>query len=225
MTHKLILVGVLSGAVVILSACAAPSTKLQNSSGQVVDCAASGFGVIGTAAALSMHSDCVSRMQAAGYRAVNEGSVAPKPSADAAKVDLNLPEGWERKPLTEAMANTGGSVFASNKTTDTSVLLSVARREGVTDLMAYAMSKRAGQENRLLNPQSSEITRLDINGRQAFRFEVAGYVKGGLKVTYLMTIIEGSEQLALVNTWAKSIDYPQHKELLESFASKLTGLS
>lgn len=225
MNHEFLLIGVLSGAVVMLGACATPSTKLQNASGQVVDCSASGFGVIGTVAALSMHSDCVNRMQAVGYRAVNEGSVAPKPSADAAKVDLILPEGWERKPLTEAMANGGGSLFASNKATDTSVFLSVARREGVTDLMAYAMSKRANQENMLLNPQSTEIIRLDINGRLAFRFEVAGYLKGGLKVTYLMTIIEGAEQLALVNIWSKSIDFPQQKELLGEFASKLTGLS
>lgn len=223
MTRNFLLVGAV---VVVLSACAAPSTKLQNASGQVVDCSSSGFGVIGTAAALSMHSDCVKRMQAAGYRAVNETSVAPKPSADAAKVDIKLAEGWDRKPLTEDMANSGGSVYATkNKATETGFLLSVASRAGVTDLMAYAMSRRANLENKLLNPQSTEITRLDINARQAFRFEVSGYLKGGLKITYLYTIIEGVEQLAVVNAWAKSIDYPHNKEVFEGLASKLTGLS
>lgn len=218
------MIGYLSGAV-MLSACATPSTKLQNASGQVVDCSASGWGLVGTPLALASHSDCVDRMQAAGYRAVNEGSVAPKPSADAAKVDLKLPEGWERKSLTETMVSGGASVFAVNKASDTAVLLSVARREGVTDLMAYAMSRRANQESKLLNPQSTEITRLDMNGRLAFRFEVAGYSKGGLKVTFLYTIIEGTEQLAVVNAWTKSIDYPQQKEALEGLALKLVGLS
>ena len=225
MIQKVLLVGVLCGAAVILSACATPSTKLQNASGQVVDCSAAGFGVIGVVAAISMQSDCVNRMQAAGYRVVNEGSIAPKPSAEAAKVDLVLPEGWERKPLTETMANNGGSVYAINKTTDTAVLVSVANRTGVTDMMAYALSKRANLENNLLNPQSTEITRLDINGRQAFRFEVSGYLKGGLKITYLYTIIEGAKQMAVVNAWAKSIDYPQNKKLLEGLVSNLIGLS
>jgi hypothetical protein len=225
MNQSLLLVGVLSGTFGLLSGCATPSTKLQNASGQVVDCSASGWGLVGTPLALASHSDCVDRMQAAGFRAVNEGSVAPKPSPDAAKVDLKLPEGWERRPLTEAMANSGTSVFAVNKTSDTAVLLSVASREGVTDLMAYSMSRRAIQESKLLNPQSTEITRLDINGRLAFRFEVAGYTKGGLKVTFLYTIVEGVGKLVVVNTWAKSIDYPQQKGALEGLASTLTGLS
>ena len=146
----------------LLSACAAPSTKLQNSSGQVVDCSAAGFGVIGTAAALSMHSECVERMQAAGYRPVNEGSVAPKPSAEAAGIGLLLPSGWEKKALTEGMVSNGGSIYALNKSIDAGVLVSVANREGVADLIAYATSRRANQENRLLNPQSTEVVRSEV---------------------------------------------------------------
>lgn len=168
---------------------------------------------------------CNASGQSAGHSSVNEGTVDPKPSADVAKVDLNLPEGWERKPLTQSMVNGGGSVYASHNAMDTAVLLSVAYRKGVTDLMAYAISRRAAMEKKLLNAQSTEITRLDINGRQAFRFEVAGYVQGGVKLTYLYTIIEGTEQFAVVNAWAKSINYTQRKESLEELASKLTGLS
>lgn len=208
-----------------LAACAAPSTKLQNSSGQVVDCSAAGFGVIGTAAALSMHSDCVERMQAAGYRPVSEGSVAPKPSAEAAGIGLSLPSGWEHKALTEDMVSGGGSVLAENKSIDALVLVSVANREGVADLMAYAASRRADQESRLLNPQSTEIVRSEINGHMALSFEVSGYVRGGLKITYLYTIIVGSKQLVAVNAWTKSIDFVQNKSKLEALASNLTGLS
>ncbi len=209
----------------MLAACAIPSTKLQNSSGQVVDCSASGFGVIGTAAALSMHSNCVERMQAAGYRPVDEGSVAPKPSAEAAGIGLSLPSGWERRDLTEGMVSNGVSVHAGNKSIDAAVLVSVASREGVNDLMAYATSRRAAQESRLLNPQSTEVVRSEINGNMAFSFEVSGYAKGGMKITFLYTIIVGSKQLVAVNAWTKSIDFVQHKSKLEALASNITGLS
>lgn len=208
-----------------LGGCATPSTKLQNASGHVVDCSASGFGVLGTAAALSMHSDCVNRMQAAGYRTVNANSVAPQPSPEAAKVDLVLPAGWARKPLTEVMANNGGSVYASHPGNGASVLVSVATKQDGVDMMAYVASRRSNQEARLLNPQSTEITRLEINGRQAFRFEVAGYVQGGIKITYQHTVIEGKAQLVLVNAWTKTLDYPEHKAMLEGLATDVTGLS
>jgi hypothetical protein len=209
----------------LLAACAAPSTKLQNSSGQVVDCSASGFGVIGTAAALSMHKDCVEKMQTAGYRPVSQGSVAPKPSAEAATIGISLPSGWEQRPLTEAMVSTGGSVFATNKNIDAGVLVSVASREGVTDLMAYATSRRANQENKLLNAQSTEVARSEINDNMVFRFEVSGYVKGGMKLTYLYTIVVGKDKIVVVNAWTKSIDYSQHKPQLEALSLNITGLT
>ena len=56
-------------------------------------------------------------------------------------------------------------------------------------------------------------------------FEVSGFVKGGLKITYLYTIIVGSKQLVTVNSWTKSIDFIQHRSKLEALASNITGLS
>lgn len=207
-----------------LVGCAAPSTKLQDSSGRVVTCSSSGFGVLGTTAALLSHSGCVEKAQATGFRAVTEGSVAPKPSPDAAKVGIALPDGWERKVLTEAMASGGGSVFATNSSMDAGVLLSVARRKDVADLMAFVSAKRAEQEARVLNPQSTEVLREEINGRLVFRFEVSGYLRGGLKVTYFYAITEGVEQLAVVNAWTSAINVPKNRLALEALAEKVTGL-
>ena len=208
-----------------LGGCATPSTTLQNASGQVVNCSATGGGIIGSAAALSMHSDCVARMEKAGYKQVDKNAVAPKASAEAAKVGLNLPADWEQKPLTEVMVKGGGSVYATTKGADAAVLVSVANREGVTDLMAYVTARRAALEGSLLNPASTEVTRLEINGRHAYRFEVAGSRRGGMKVTYLSTIIEGGQQIGVVNAWTKSSDYAKHKPVFETLASNITGLS
>ena len=210
--------------VVLIVGCAAPSTTLQNSSGHVVTCSAQGMGIIGTPAALMMQSDCEDRMEAQGYRVVDSKSVAPKASAEASRIGLVLLEGWSEKPMTASMVNGGGSLWAMNPTLDTGLLLSAAKREGVVDLMAYAASRRSNQETRLLNPLSTEISTLEINGRLAFQFEVAGYIKGGVKITYLYTIIEASDQLVVLASWSKSIDYAEHKSMFEGFPSKITGL-
>lgn len=217
--------GVFVLTVVGLMGCAAPSTKLQNSSGQVVDCSTMGLGIIGTAAALSMHSNCVSKAEASGFHEVNANSVAPKPSADTSKINIELSAEWERKPLTEAMAAGGGSVYATNKGLDAGVLVSVAKREGVADLMAYVFSRRSKAESILLNGQSTDIAIKDVNGRQTFRYEVSGFIKGGMKITYLQTIIVGADNLIMVNTWTKAADYVARKPMLEPLATKVTGIS
>ena len=223
MSNKLVRLWPVS--LLMLGACATPSTTMQNASGQVVTCHATGGGVIGAAVAISMQKDCVEKMEKAGYKPVDKNAVAPKASAEAASVGLRLPPNWEQKPLTAAMVSSGGSVYASNRLKDVAVIVSVANREGVTDLMAFATARRATLEGRLLNPQSTEVTHLEINGRQALRFEVAGNVQGGVKLTYLYTIIEGTRQLVTVNAWAKSTDFAKEKANLEGLASNVTGLT
>lgn len=223
MQNKLILTAL--GGMTLLAACATPSTTFQNAAGETTTCSASGFGVFGAPSALLLHASCVEKMQAAGYRAVDKNTVAPQPSPDAANLAIALPDGWERKPLTEVMASDGGSVYALNPSVDAGVFVSAAKREGVTDLMAYAASRRSNQEARLLNPQSTDIVRFDINGKLALRFEVSGFVKGGMKVTYLYTIIEGDKQLAVVNAWTGALKFAQYRQHLESLAYKVSGLS
>lgn len=225
MLRKHFVLGAVAITAVGLTGCAAPSTKLQNSSGQVVDCSTKGLGIIGTAAALSMHSDCVSKAEASGFREVNANSVAPKASEDAAKINIELSAEWERKPLTEVMASGGGSVYATNKELGLGVFVSVANREGVADVMAYVLSRRSKSENALLNGQSSDVSIQDTNGRQSFRYQVSGFVKGGMKITYLQTIIVATDKLIMVNAWSKAGDYAARKQALESLAAKVTGMS
>lgn len=164
-------------------------------------------------------------MQAAGYRSVSKDTVAPQPSPDAANLKISLPDGWVVKPLTDAMASGGGSVYALNPALDAGLLLSAAKRDGVNDLMAYASARRASQENRLLNPQSSDIIRIEVDGKLGLRFEVSGFVKGGVKVTYLYTIIEGNSQIAVVNAWTKAIDFQTQRKALESLTYQVSGLT
>ena len=52
----------------LLAGCVSPDTTLVNEQGLRVECSARGYGLIGTAVAVSAHDDCVSRNMARGYR-------------------------------------------------------------------------------------------------------------------------------------------------------------
>jgi hypothetical protein len=97
--------------------------------------------------------------------------------------------------------------------------------EGINDMMAYAVGRRAVQESLLLTPASSDIKVGEVNGRLALRFEVSGFVRGGVKVTYQYTIIQGDKQIGVVNVWTSAGTFEQRRASFESLANSLSGLS
>jgi len=154
----------------------------------------------------------------------DDKTTAPAPTQYPSKISLTLPVGWEQKPLTEQMVISGGVLYAINRTTDTGALLSASKREGITDVMAFAVSRRANQANKLTDPQQSQVSELEVNGKKALRFDVTGSLKNGLKVTYMMTLIEGATEIAILNTWTAAANFEQQKEAMGLLAQNVTGL-
>lgn len=122
------------------------------------------------------------------------------------------------------MASGGGIVYALNRTTDTGALLSASKREGITDLMAFVLARRASQVSRLLDVQQSEVSQIEIGGRKAFRFDVSGSLKTGQKFTYLMTIIEGTTEIAILNSWTTTPNFDQQREAMGRLSDSVVGL-
>lgn len=207
-----------------LLGCAAPSSKFQNASGQVVDCSAAGFGIIGTLAAVSMHSDCEKRAQDSGYRPVHASSVEPKRSSLPSNVQVAWPAGWTPQGITEAQANVGVVAYALDKSRDLGTQVSIISSEDIQDRLAYASSRRANQAGRLKGGQGGEIARLTVGGREAMRFEVTGQLASGLPVTYMVTIIEGKEQLAYISTWTSTPNFATHREVLTDITTRVFGI-
>src|SRR5208283_4181942 len=96
------------------------------------------------------------------------------------KLSLPLPAGWEQKDLTASMIRGNTILYALNRTIDTGVLLRATKREGITDLMEFTCTRRASQANILIDPQLSDISKIEIGGKKALRFEVTGAVKSGV---------------------------------------------
>jgi hypothetical protein len=154
----------------------------------------------------------------------DDNAAAQEPAKNTSKIGLTLPTGWEQKTLTQQMVVGNGVLYAINRTTDTGLLLSANKREGITDLMAFAVSREGNQASRLIDPQQSQVSKIEVNGKVALRFDVAGSNKNGLKLTYMVTIIEGVTEIAILNTWTASANFEKQKEAMESLGASVTGL-
>jgi hypothetical protein len=139
----------------------------------------------------------------AGGPQSSDNKPAPQaPTPHSSKIALALPPGWEQRPLTEQMVNAGRIIYATNRTADSGASLYAFKHESITDLMTFAVSRRAGQASALTDAQQSEVSRTAINCKTALRFEVTGSLKTGQKIayTYMTTIIEGVTEIAMLVT-------------------------
>jgi hypothetical protein len=125
--------------------------------------------------------------------------------------------------LSERQHAAGGVDFRVNRTYDTSALLLAYRREGVTDMLAFANARRANQIGTLTEAAATNIEQLSINGRSAYRWQVTGTTKEGSRLTYLVTIIEGPTEIAALNTWTNSGNFEPQKARLSSLAELVSG--
>ena len=121
------------------------------------------------------------------------------------------------------MTANGGIAFATNRTTDSGVIVSNVRRDTITDLSTFVQSRRAAQENRLTDAMKTDIAELSIAGRRAFRTAVTGSFRN-TRLTYLLTVIEGTEEIAIVNAWTTTSNYDQQRVALEALSGNVAGL-
>jgi len=201
-----------------------------------------GFTIVGAPVAYEMDkakerqvfAEC---MHARGYVVTPANGAAPTPSAAAAtspapvtpvpgadQLALALPPGFALKALPDNLKNAGAALYAVNRTLDIGMSVMPVPHEGVTDLTAFAWTKKAAQVDRLTDGASSEVARLEVGGRNAVRYSVTGTFKN-LKITYVTTLIEGHDLIVIVNAWAGATNAQQQMTVLESLAAAVSGIS
>ncbi len=102
-------------------------------------------------------------------------------------------------------------------------MLSSTPHDGITDVQAYAGTRRAALIGSLADPVPSEITQIEINGRRAFRASVTGKVQTGQTITYIGTVIEGSEEVAVLLTWTFPANFDRQKDAMNELAERVVG--
>jgi len=211
---------------IALSGCVSDSAVLTNASGKSVQCANEGWGWLGAPIAMARQSDCLKKAKAAGFQQSGAltASNAPKPSALAGKLDLAFPAGWQEKALTDAQRSAGTEIFASDATTDSSVVVSAANEAELTDRNVFMLSRRAAQESQLKDASHSDIADITVNGRPAERFEVTGTSADGARYTFLDTAIFGKAQVVIVNAWTTAPNFDNQKSSLQTLAQRVSGI-
>jgi hypothetical protein len=175
-------------------------------------------------------------MQARGYVVTAPGQSASPTSTAAAtttaptvpnsdQLAMALPTGFVLRPAPETLKAVGAVFYAINGTLDIGVTVIPLRHEGVTDLTAYASTRRAREADTLKDATWSEVTRIDIGGRNAAQFSVTGTTSGNVKITYVSTFIEGHDQIVFVNAWTGATNALQQMTVLESLAGMVSGIS
>jgi hypothetical protein len=178
-------------------------------------------------------ADC---MQARGYVVTPADGAAPTNSASAAtsptsvtsvpgvdQLAMTLPPGFVMQPVPEKLKAAGAVLYANNRTLDIAVTVIPFRHEGITDLSAFALTKRANQSDWLKDVTSSEVTGLAVGGRNAARYRATG-MYSNIKITYVSTLIEGHDQIVFVTAWTGAANAQQRMTVLEGLADTVSGI-
>jgi hypothetical protein len=177
-------------------------------------------------------ADC---MQARGYvvtaadgATVTTAAAAPSPApvAPAPGVDqlaMSLPPGFVMQSVPDKLKSVGAVFYATNRTLDIAVTVIPLRHEGITDLRAFALTKRASQSDWLKDATSSEVTGLEVGGRNAERYKATG-TYNNVNITYLSTLIEGNSEIVFVTAWTGATNAQQQMSVLEGLADTVSGI-
>jgi hypothetical protein len=155
--------------------------------------------------------------------ATSPAKVAAVSGAD--QLAMSLPAGFVLRPAPEMLKAVGAVFYAVNGTLDIGVAVIPMRNEGITDLTAFASTRRARESDALKDATWSEVTRLEIGGRNAAQFRVTGMTSSNIKITYVSTFIEGHDQIIFVNAWSGATNALQQMPMLESLAATVSGIS
>ena len=213
--------------VVMLSGCASVSTPMKSADGKVINCGASGFGLIGAPAAVIMKENCVSEAREKGFVPLDETpSVMPVSNASpyTGKVTLSLPDGWARKPPPANVANV--IVYATNATLDAYVMVNYDPKKDITDVAQYAETRKASQLSRLGEPSSTEMIRTEIQGHKAYSTEIEGVLRASnVRNHFITTVIDGTDEIIRFGVWTTAANFsPRVKKQLGEIRNGLGGL-
>lgn len=144
----------------------------------------------------------------------------------SAKAGIELPGSFKPKQLNNIQRFNGGLLFAKDDASDIGIYISSVRRDFV-DLDTYASNLQAKQSKSLDDVKQSDIEHLKLNNMDARRFVIDGKVKNlfGTRYTTVSTVLQGDNEVVLVEAWTPTSKYEKQKAELNHFAGSVVGLS
>ena len=145
-------------------------------------------------------------------------SIVSGSTASTPKAGIDLPDEWESKEVPTNIIEKGYFFYAVNKTIDAGLVVSAVKRHGVADVTGYARAGRLAQMHSLGDAKESDIEELQVNGMQAWRFEVTGKDWTGWSITYLTTYIDVGTEVLGVRTFSPAVGFREQRAALSNLA-------
>lgn len=193
----------------LLAGCVSSAKPMRNAQGQVVTCKASGFGWLGAPVALISQGECLKKLRAQGYYALDENPAVALPQKAInyqSKVRLSLPAGWSEEIISSEQKRTGVRYYWSNITLDSSLLVSAVRRDAIADMTAYVEARKRAVSQSGLNPEASEVTFLRENERNTWSYTTSTTLENK-RFKYLNVFIEGKDEVVVFSAWTSVGNY------------------
>jgi hypothetical protein len=145
----------------------------------------------------------------------------------SSEAGLDIPDGYEQKPLNDFQRFNGFLLKAENSIKRTGIMVNSRRTDSKTDPTAVMHAISESMSRMITDTTTANEEELNINGMKALRFEMTGKNKGafGLTYTYVVTMLVGKEELLVVNAWAPVDDYPSEKDALKQLAWSVKGIA
>ena len=139
------------------------------------------------------------------------------------RLRLNLSNDWESQLLTNQQKKNGWSLYAINRNIDVGVLFRAAPHSGITDMATYVETRRIESKPQATDAVMSEVSHIEVNARSAFRYTVTATQPNGSLVTVIVTFIEGSDEIAQLNTWTAAANFDHQKNTMEQLSENIVG--
>lgn len=145
----------------------------------------------------------------------------------SSKAGMNVPDGFEQTPLTDVQRFNGALLRAWHPYKKMTVYVSSSPRRPASDIASLARSVDANIIASTEDGKTSREEEIAVKGMRALRFEVEAKNKGlfGARFTYVVTVIEGAQELLVVNASAPTTrEFEKERDELRQFALGIEGL-
>jgi len=144
----------------------------------------------------------------------------------SSKAGIGLPDDYKPESLTEFQKYSGVLLVARKKSTNATLRVTAIKSEIVSDVDTYAANLEKYYSTQMDDAKPSAIETIVVNDLPARRCSIDGKVRNvyGTRVTYLITILQGSDEIVLVEAWAPSARYAEVQPELQHAAYTVVGV-
>lgn len=133
------------------------------------------------------------------------------------RIELQLPDSWHQEEPDKP-----GWLKASSD--NHYVMVISENKEDFSDIYAYASLVVSQMVAKLKDAKSSDAQKFEIGGRPALRYEITGTVSNGLRISYLLTIVETDQRFTQVLAWSLRSQFAASKDEFARLAEGLREL-